>query len=126
MVEAPAAATSLSAALYGQGPLPTDSGLYQIRLSRAVDSEGEAGIGYVEILPGRRACRRDSFKTRTVYQQGRAWTNTGTTQGTTARRATVALTEVLLPRSALLRPWRWLAGPPPGPRSINAGVLALP
>ena len=101
MVEAPAAASSLSAALYGRGPLLPGSALYTVRLSRAVTAAAASDVGYVEVW--------DSFRSRGVFRR----TSAGASSGALVRRATATLSEVLLPRSALLR-------------SINAGVLSLP
>ena len=114
LVDAPKAALSVSAELFGRGTIPSGSGKYTIRLNRVLPTTflGQVSpeLGYVEVW--------DSFKIRTAYHQGQAWSTTsfpsqpGTMPGR-GRRASLSLAEVLLPRFATIR-------------SINMTITALP
>ena len=114
LVVAPKAAASNAAELYGRGLLPDGTGKYAIKLNRPVPTgvRGQMSLelGYIEIW--------DSFKVRTAFHQGQAWSissfpsQPGAQPGR-ARRASVSLSEVLLPRYALVR-------------SSNIPVTALP
>ena len=114
LVDAPAPATTVTAGLFGRGPLGAGSGKYSITLNRPLPASYRGGmalqIGYVEVW--------ESFKVRAAYHQGQAWsissfpTQPGVTPGRT-RSASVSLTEVLLPRGVTIR-------------SINAPITAVP
>lgn len=105
LVEAPNPATSPSATLYGRLAMPVGAGLYTLRLSRPVPT-AERGIsdnlGYIEVW--------DSFVTRTAYHQGQAWSAStfpappGLAPG--PRRAVAILSELVLPRYAIIRSQR--------------------
>ena len=111
-MEAPAAATGLAATLYGRRAMAAGTGLWNIRLSHALPT-AERGlsdeVGYVEVW--------DAFVTRTAYHQGQAWSaSTFPNQPGAApgpRRATAVLSELVLPRTAVVR-------------TLNVAVLNVP
>jgi hypothetical protein len=114
LVEAPAAATTVQANLFGRGRLPSGTGKYTVKLNRPVPVAERGrialGIGYIEVW--------DSFKVRAAYHQGQVWsvssfpTQPGMTPGRT-RQASVSLSEVVLPRGVIIR-------------SINAPITSVP
>ena len=114
LVDAPEPAATVSVNLYVRGLVTVGSGLYTIRLNRtipnAIPGTVAQNLGYIEVW--------EDFQVRSAFHQGQAWsaqsfpTQPGFVPGQ-RRRASVSLTEVLLPRYAFIR-------------SVNMAVTALP
>ena len=114
LVDAPEPAATVSVNLYARSLVTKDSGLYTIRLNRTIPGIIPGAVahdlGYIEVW--------DNFQVRSAFHQGQTWsaqsfpTQPGMAHGQ-QRRASVTLTEVLLPRYAFIR-------------SVNMAVTTLP
>ena len=95
-----------AAVVYGRTRLPATDGLYRIRLTKSV-APG-ASFGYLELW--------DDFRAPALFRHGGAWSSRAFSvsgHGIGRRRATVALVDVVVPRTARIR-------------SRNKNILSLP